>query len=460
MSKQTYISLHIVFYSLIVFVLGYGIANPQIMLLAIFLQIISILFDCRKALKDNIIFLLYILVFCVFLLFNLLLRFFENDLLIGYEKETETTVLICIYASLLFLIIGHLIGRAKQRKEDSIKEYKDIGIIQTISFWGSLLTFPFMLFVEIERIRLVQTSGYVNLYNMQLAVPWIVDKISVCYLIFTMMFLATFSSKIKTYLIIFLYSIYLFADVLTGRRGIFVGGIMLIITYFVIRYKKNPKEKIFSKTFIKVAGVIAGIGILVLMGYIGAQRLENGTEKFSILETLQQQGQTVDVIAYSVENKEILKNMNENYSMKSITTDNEIIGAIYSKINNNEKYGTEGAFSNNLADAVTYLKDRIYYNLGGSFGTAYIAELYVDYSYIGIIIYNFLLGYIIAIFEKIKKDNWIYNTYFLMILSHLYFLPRESSMDPWAQILSVTNLLIVCCVYMIWNLSLVRGRKK
>lgn len=88
---------------------------------------------------------------------------------------------------------------------------------------------------------------------------------------------------------------------------------------------------------------------------------------------------------------------------------------------NNADKATEGY---HLAHALPYLMFRDKYLEGAGTGTSYIAELYHDFGYIGIVLGNVIYGFLLASLAKLDKNKPFNTSVKLLIITRLLWAPR------------------------------------
>ena len=105
----------------------------------------------------------------------------------------------------------------------------------------------------------------------------------------------------------------------------------------------------------------------------------------------------------------------------------------------------------NLADYVSYKAMPYTYLRGGGWGSCYIAELYADFGYIGVLLGSILYGVLLdGILKGIRLNKSIWSTALgLLIVSSLFKAPRASFDDFLANFLYFYNWIIIPFAYII-----------
>ena len=428
--------------SLILFLSGILFENPNMLLIAIVAVVGVIVCNSVSNLRNGIVLLLYMVSFVTFMISRPLLNLFLNQ----SENSIFFKPLSLVYTAVLCIYFGSQLCKTKSiisisDSKDNVKKLAAVSLISKIIFY---LTTVFAWIVTFEKIVLVINLGYIGLYtDYNSVLPSIVHKLAVANEISFYVYIMTFPNKKSTYISFGVYSVGLILKLMTGVRGEFLIGIMLLITYTIFRNRSTNKP-IFSSKGVKC--IIVALAIL-LISYLGVfASIRQGEEGGSFIQGFEQffsqQGGTISLLKNAITHKSQLKSMNNNYTFSSITNYNSVtrwVGKVLLGFNTDGSKLHSGYLGNNL----TYIIEPTYYNIGGSFGTAYLAELFIDYSYIGIVIYNLMLGFILKKATTVKLSNWAVGAYYLYIIRSLYFLPRDSAFSFVTPILSMSNLIVV-----------------
>lgn len=444
--------------SICIFLLGLAFDNAQVVLGASLIVVTLLILYSLSDLKKGIVLLLYIVSFTTFMLIRPIINFFfEPSANIEYYKS-----LIVIYIAVLSVYFGTILYKKKKINNVEMKNHRNsekfdnirLYHIQKIIGWIFYATLIFSWSVSLEKIMVVRTLGYIGLYTRySSALPFIVQKLAVINEICFVTYLVTFPQKRKTYTAFFFYGIGLILQLMTGVRGNVTSSLMMIITYIFIRNSKTQLEKIFTGKMTKWLIVTLGILFISYMGiYSSIRQGEAGGSLISGFGTFfYQQGGTINVLKTSVDKKDYLHSMNNCYSFYTLIHSNDLTEWI-GRLVLGKPQGNSGLYIGNLGNNIAYIRDEIYYEAGGGFGTSYLAELFVDFSYLGVVIYNICLGYVLKKAMDYRSSHWIYNTYFFLTIRCLYYMPRDFAFNFMAQILSVSNLVLIIGIKMISDL--------
>ena len=103
---------------------------------------------------------------------------------------------------------------------------------------------------------------------------------------------------------------------------------------------------------------------------------------------------------------------------------------------------------------MSYISKGDKYLAGQGWGSSYLLETYVDYGYIGIILYSFVLALVLVIGIRILKKYCLGGIIILLMLTEVFFAPRAEAtgflnfivqMQFWAVILMCFLGAALCC---------------
>lgn len=98
-------------------------------------------------------------------------------------------------------------------------------------------------------------------------------------------------------------------------------------------------------------------------------------------------------------------------------------------------------YGNNFAESVSYILSPKRYLNGWGYGSSYVAELYKDFSYFGIIIGNFILGIILGCMNKLFRAGILGAWMCLSMTRLLLYAPRDTFTSFIVSTFSLINIL-------------------
>lgn len=430
----------------LLFILGISLKSLNTMLIATVLLCASNVIFAMFDLKENIIFFIFNITFFTLVLGkNTIYMITGKKWYSQFTNSAKIETIAVIFIALFSLKAGQLIFGKIIKKQDKhrfkkpsydflVKRKAYIEKITLVAFYITLLC---IYIVELEKLIFVwQNSSYLALYkNFNSSIPGFITKIADMNFLFLAMYLATFPKQKSLKKVFIPYGIYLVMSLLVGVRGPLVIKSIFIGIYLFIRQSKFENEVYYTKKRV----IILIVTLFVAMAFLSMYNLWRNRlkiKKFSIIHYAEQffvdQGTSGDTLAYAIQNKNKLKDLKQHYTF-GFFINNFRYGTIakifgISKVHNTDKISV-ALHDNNLGASISYMVLGNRYLNGEGLGTQYLAELYIDYSFIGIIIYNFLLGGIMVSCTKTDTRNWVVFTIILFLIPEAIYLPRQFAAD-------------------------------
>lgn len=375
----------------------------------------------------------------------------------GASPQTVIKVLMMIYLSLVFLLVGYALcslylNKKKEKKFSYNSERLRIQSLACLLFYYA--TFPFNVLVSLEKARFVQTTSYINYYsNYTSRYPSIVLRLNDFCPIAFCAYLACCPPKKEARFHILTYLALNSLSMLMGTRGNFILSLLLIVLYYVLRHR--PEDPWINRGTL-VLTVIAAPLLMMLMVYIKALRYQqviNNTIPGLLSDFFVQQGVSVKVLISTVEYKDELRKM-AFYSLSSITDflKGNAVTQLFFNFKVYRQNTVENAlYSNHLANFLSYKLLGNLYLKGRGIGTSYIAELYADLNMLGVIIGNLFAGAALSwIPSKLfQNDDFFINTVLILMLREILFMPRDNFSSFVIIGINVTSLVAIFIMYMI-----------
>lgn len=461
-----------IFFNTVIFIFGilfYIVDEPVILFIAVFLIFtINMLYGIKNA-ESSMSFIVFNITFFVFLLSRELIGLiFEKSFYFLFSDEIINKILLLLLISLYCLAIGHHLGKRKKNKirsrtyNDFINIYDKNNILkirkisQFFMYIGALGT----ILINIEKILFLEGTSYVDSYiSYKSSLPYIVIKFADIYMITFFSFLATLPSKKECKLPIILYIFIGIFSLGTGQRNQFViHGLMVIVYLYYRQYiETNENWKPKNMKFY----VIFFVPILILFLYFwGFYR--NGVSisglslKYILQDFFVTQGKSVDLIGYSMTYSEEIPH-NRLYSLGDVldflqnnVVSHNLLGLAKYK-QNTEEYAL---YMHSFGQLITYLVAPLKYLSGGGLGSNYIAEAFIDFGIIGVIIWNLIYGWILGALYRIKNISWLKLTLFFFMLSKILYAPRSSASSFLVATFSFINILVLLFIIIISKLKI------
>ncbi len=411
----------------------------------------------------------------VFCLFNFACLFFLygrtfiklnqlDDWQYPFGDEIHKTAITMIYISILFLLFGAVFfGQFKQGrptiKRESILKSEDFNKnLQIIAFIAYLFCAVFLLIVEIEKPIAMQGKSYVDYYyTFQSSLPGFVLSLSALAKFALCLFLATLPSKKMAFIALGIYVVSTIPVFIVGQRNQFISAALFVVCYYLLRdYIGKDKPK---KWFGKFEGTAISIALPFFFAFLSIYesiRKDIAVSKVNIFNSISDlfysQGVTYEVICKCIKYIDVLPETNINYTFGAIIA--------YFKSNGISKllFGTESykaqtiemaMFGNSLSDTVSYFDLGQKYFEGAGLGSSYIVELFVDFGYVGVALFSFLLGIFLIWAVKVFNKNILSSYLVLVALIQLFMVPRSSATSWLVLLIYIPAIIFLIGIWVI-----------
>ena len=258
--------------------------------------------------------------------------------------------------------------------------------------------------------------------------PGLITTLSHLYSPLLFLFLATFPSKQEARPPLWLYAIIAILSLSTGSRTGFMLALVFLIFYFCLRNIHTPEDPWLSrKAAIGIIALIPALFVFMFMiDFIRADREMDGSGIFSMfINFFYQQGISAQVLGLSYEMQyllgdrifsfgQIIDNFNKNFIF-------QIMGTAVEYRPQTEEMAQYG---HSLANTITYYAMYKSFLSGVGLGTSYIAEVWHDFGYVGLLLWNMMYGFFFAKFYKWSRQNIWACAFGLIIIPDIIYSPR------------------------------------
>lgn len=455
-------------YIILVFVLGGAIisGNLPLMALCVYLSLFLNLTYAVKQFKKRFVFLCFNLTFFTFLVGQMLLAdlsfVLDEDMLFlsEFSNKTQKHIYICLFLSLISVYIGYCYFENKQKRSKiELFNFSDNTILRLRKLSKSLMYFFFVfaLAENVEKALFVQQAGYASYYtDFHSSLPFFVSRLSRFYEYSFFLYLATLPKKKDSLKPLLLFFVLGFMTLGYGQRNGLVLNTLFVFIYFIFRdyYKFYGHNEVWLTKRIKY-GILVGLPFalvfLLVFGYSRAGESLEGNLSFSemLFAFFYYQGASYRLIGYDLE----LANQFPSsfpYSLGYIIDlyEQNPLFKLFGVYPVYESHSVEAAlYGHNYGDVITYLQDARAYTNGYGLGSCYIAEIFHDFGYVGVIVINFIYGVIIASLNKLALKNVWYLFVFFSAISNILYAPRSAALYFLSQVLTVTYLVYMFIMY-------------
>lgn len=438
--QQLTISLSLIMIALI---LGSIFASESLVLIIASIVFVLIIVYSLYSFEKNAFLFCFLICFFTYLLSGQLADRALGVYNYNFSQEIETHTDICLLISLVGLFIGYYlvnkititINGRKPKAEIDYEGYY-CRSARKLSRYVFFFTYAFFILTVIDKILFVFRYGYVSYYinytpsiNALFRILGAMAPSAFC------MFLATMPTKEEAKVPLIMYVMYLLLTLGTGRRINMMTGFVFLFAYFLCRNSVNPdKEKpwLTRTAFIRImVAVPVLIMLMYLFEYIRSDFYVGSSADYApILGFFVRQGTSINVIKFT---EKFSSGLDPEAKYSFYNTIRWLQGSFLNNLlglNYDFYFGSQSELTalhgTNLADYVSYNAMRNTYLRGGGWGSCYIAELYVDFGYMGVFLGNVLYGMLLGgVLKSIRSRNniWLTACGFL-IVDALFKAPR------------------------------------
>lgn len=446
----------------IIFMYAANINNMYILIACImFLLILNTIYSLTN-IRERIIFFIFQITFFTFLVGRLLIYYIfpDNNLFIfgfDFSDEMMRHILISIFISLIFVRLGYVLTETFSNKINlKVSDYetpynKSIKRIARVLMYLTLLP---QLIILIEKAMLVQQLGYEAYYTDYVSeLPFIIIKLGLLYEPMTYLFLATMPSKKECKLPLIIFFIVGCFSLGYGQRNGFLLSSIFILIYLFVRDQINSCGKIWFKRKYVFSLIVLIPFLFTFLLAFGSYRSGQKFESASLVDNAAlfffSQGNSASLIGFAKEHEnEIPENKFYSFGPAISFLKENAVAKVFFDVPQYGKMTPELAMDGHaFSYMISYLQNPGFYMQGGGLGSCYIAELWVDFGYIGIILGSLVFGILMALFISFcKKNVWLTTIAFSGALMIIYA-PRAEFTGFLQILLSFGNLLTFILIY-------------
>ena len=404
-------------------------------------------FTCYKNINKHIFLILYLMSFFTFLVGRQVVHdYFGYASFLGHTTDEYNALNLKLFINLFGIVVGYAVSQFFhvyiKRSNGSKKIRPKDERIKVLSLYSNyFLVVPYAIDL-IEGILVVRQNGYVAYYTYTSHLPWIVTELSTLYLFSFLTFLATFPTKKEARLPVRIFIILTVLNLFTGRRLYFVTQFLILFGYAFLRNKEEEKWLLRKHIIIIVCSLPAFVIFLYSYRFIRyKQEIAASSLVESFLHFFQQQGYSATLITQAQRYKIYLGD--NNYSFHSILRFLNLnpISRYLLKLPSTAKYigdaETLAIRGGSLANTLSYyILGRAMFLKGYGTGGCYIASLFQDYGYIGLLLGGFAYGITLKAVSNIQRGRVYKNAILLIMFFSLLRAPRYNFDTPYYALCS------------------------
>lgn len=378
---------------------------------------------------------------------------------------------VAIWASLIGLKIGHVVfndnlvritvGRqlTQWRYGESNTDDSYIIILRKASVILFYVTYPFLMYALIDKIKFVSSYSYIELYTSYSSpLSLLASRISSISITVLYIFLGTMPEKKRCKLPLLLYAIYTILTLGTQVRNKFVINTIMIFLYFFIRDRRDRAsgERWLERKTIMICIIMFPV-VLILLSIMEYARV-GSDYNFSIIGLIEaffiNQGGSIRVIGFTNKFRSELLDFDNYYVLGTVIwvlKYNVFTRLVFGLSEPITGTAAMAEHSNQLAHALTYLYNPLGYANGYGIGSCYIAEAYVKYGFIGIVLISIIVGLICVKTENklFESNSPIGFSILFLLVSQIIYLPRNSFGALISQVFTFSNILMFIFLHFI-----------
>lgn len=439
--------------------------NPYLGIACSVILCISIALYCVNEFSKRIGLALFMACMFTFQLAGVALPVFlgNTSWMMGVNNYEYVMICNCLFISCMILIMTtSFLERNKfvwdKRSLGRLKVLKDasynISVIQRLAFVICLISSTVAIAGEAHRMAYAVAHGYMSMYG-EYSMPVIVRRMQIISRTSMFIGLAAMPSKKRIWTYFLLGLPVPVMNLVEGSRSAIMISILFYIYYFYTYGEwKNAKvskadRKKKRRKFILVLIVIVCIGtpLLYVYGYsrVGRSVETGGNPLKLIIQFFASQGGSAKLIGRAVQYKGQLPGI--CYSL----------GSLIDRIQGNHfaAFSVESALNgNSFGNIMTYMESEYNYTvLHVGVGSSYIAEVYYDFGFGGLIMVNIIIGYVLKLLSSYGRVGIISRSFVFMLFYYMMTIPRAPLFTPIDNVLSKSCLTAVFFIFFL-------GRRK
>lgn len=381
----------------------------------------------------------------------------DSDWTMGLSYHEYILTCTCLYISCVALMLTSAFLESHQLAWGNVRSL-DFRIlndssynVMTVQKWAfiiCIISSPIAIAGEAQRMVYAIANGYMSMYGDYTSSA-LVNRMQIVSRVSMFIGLATRPSKKRAWTYFVLGLPIPIMTLIEGSRS----GIMIYILFYIYFFysfsdwnriktsSKESKKRKWMMIGIILILVCIGTPMLYIYGYsrVGHTTKSSDNPIMLILRFFASQGGTARLIGWA-----------ERYKGKLPGTCYSL-GSIIDRIqgNNFAAFSVASAVNTNkFGSIMSYLDSPYNYTvLHIGVGSSYIAEVYYDFGFVGVIVVNIIIGYILTLLSSYEKVGIIIKSFVFMLFFYMMSIPRGSLLTPLDNIFSKSCLLTVFLIF-------------
>lgn len=454
--------------SVLLVIIGYAMKNFNVLIISMVFLLMHNLVYAFENIKDRILILMLHISIFTFLISRPFIGMLRGEQ--WWLESSQAAENICfsinvILLSMLFLYIGtaagtalpHISERKKPVSESKLRKktqfQKQLQVVAMIVFY---VTICFFFVQEGEKLLYMKGRNYVEYYTgFHSQLPGIFYTIASFMKYSLCIFLATFPSKKRAFFPLFLFELSAVPELLIGARNPIMLNSIFIFVYYWIRDVYGDRKKWIGKLerWFLIISIPVSLIFMTLYAYIrsGMAIAQKNVIKL-FFDFFYGQGVTFNVLGIAYGNRNNLPQK----AWRNYTFGGMIDYIVHGRIGQilfgtaplpEGNNWTNGTLSNNFSHNFSYLVRKEDYLNGQGWGSSYMIETYIDFGYLGLILFNLILGMLLIYMLKRFRKNSLADTITLVALTSIFFIPRAEATGWLSFIVTVQFWACILACY-------------
>ena len=428
-------------------------------------------------LKKHFVFLCFMISFFVFLLGReFCYNFMGLDKYYRYLEPYNDITFFLLIISMICLFLGYrfadsrlgkrecLIGRSRDKHVKSTADMSDdrswrFRMASMVAFYFCFACSMVDVYMQIRQVR---STGYVESYMAANASSSGVFSYFATFTVIALsIYLVTMPKKKWGILALGCFEFYGVLTMLTGHRYTFIAISMYVMVYIV--YRQRIESDWISKKMV-VLIVVAIPFVLVLMNMINTIRNgdvgdSGGGLVRSAVSFMDQQGGSVNCVkrVFFYEDRISDLHLTSFSNTRTVLFENALVRKLFDVKAYTGNSAENAMFGHYLSHRLSYLEYGNYYFQGHGVGSCYIAELFHDFGYVGVILGSLVYGYLLRMITDIGTGRFFRDGLLLAVQYFIYLSPRG---DFDGMIYGLFNLMCILGLIGVWVLAHILKRKR
>jgi oligosaccharide repeat unit polymerase len=425
---------------------------------SILLSCVMVVIYCLTDFKKRLPLLLFVVCVFTFLVAKVMLGYFTGEK--GWDfglsdKDLVTAINILIY-TLLALMVGFAIAEKKRIKiklgrVSGLKKFFDdnsynLATLKQVNFIIWLVSLIFTVGFNIQKMLYALANGYISLYTTYQSSGW-ASQFQLVFTASLFIGLAANPSRRRMWIYLLFGFLVPLITLVQGSRGAFVSYIVFAFYYIYendikLINRKNKKRNSGSIKWIILA-VVAGFIILPFMYSYGHTRsAQSYTASESAIDGVKnfffEESESFKLVKYAIRYNGKLPQ--KYYSLGTFI--NTVTHTVYAS-----QTAEKALYGHSFGDVITYTVAPNGYLNGFGYGSSYVAEVYYDFEYIGVVIVNMFLGWVLSKCSKLDGNGVLLNSILFFTLYYLFVIPRSPLLYPVNNLFSTSVIATYVCVF-------------